>query len=97
MSPRVAGGVCIGFATLGNYAYFAGWDFGHGWELWRTDGTEAGTKLFADIYPGRKDSSPGWLSVVGDRIVFSAEASEIGRELWAVGEAGVVRRRSVGR
>ena len=37
--------------VAGSVAYFAATDAAHGEELWRTDGTAAGTKLVKDIRP----------------------------------------------
>ena len=58
-----------------------------GYELYVTDGTETGTVLVKDLYPGmmntRANSSrPEYLTVAGDRLYFSAEDEEYGRELW---------------
>jgi len=36
--------------------YFAGADSTHGNELWKSDGTSAGTKLVADVTAGSKGS-----------------------------------------
>ena len=43
------------FAQLDSFTYFIGTDSAHGAELWRTDGTEAGTSLVVDINPGSSD------------------------------------------
>ncbi|WP_372612507.1 ELWxxDGT repeat protein [Aquicoccus sp.] len=60
-----------------------------GRELWRTDGTEDGTQLLADINPGLFDSSPSDFGTFSDgRILFtaidgsSADLSEASRGLW---------------
>ena len=36
--------------------YFTAWDAAHGTELWRSDGTSAGTMMVKDIYPGTAGS-----------------------------------------
>lgn len=38
--------------VVGNYFYFGGTDQGSVVKLWRTDGTDAGTEMVADICPG---------------------------------------------
>src|SRR5690606_9185089 len=62
--------------------YFAANDAKHGYELWRTDGTEEGTVLVIDIYPGKKGSGPQDLTVSGDYIYFSARTEAEGTEVW---------------
>src|SRR5205085_6946050 len=39
-------------AVMGAFAYFVANDGVSGYELWRTDGTEAGTTIVKDIDPG---------------------------------------------
>ena len=51
-----------------------------GLELVRTEGD--GTALVRDVQTGPDGSSPQRLTRVGDRIYFSAERSDVGRELW---------------
>jgi ELWxxDGT repeat protein len=41
--------------TINGSSYFGAADEIHGRELWRTDGTTAGTMLVKDINPGHKD------------------------------------------
>ncbi len=62
--------------------FFAADDGIHGYELWSTDGTAAGTKLFRDLLPGIDPSGPADLTVVGDRLFFSADDGVHGIELW---------------
>lgn len=69
--------------TLGNKVYFGADDGATGYELWVSDGTAAGTKQLADIYPGVWGSNPCWLTVAGGRVYFSAVSPEGGFELWA--------------
>lgn len=51
-------------------------------ELWRTDGTQAGTTNVLDINPGVASSSPRGFLDIGDAAVFSAIDATTGREPW---------------
>ena len=54
-----------------------------GRELWVTDGTAAGTRIVADLEPGRDGSNPYNFAAFGDgRVVFSAATTAAGREAW---------------
>ena len=53
-----------------------------GAELWKTDGTAAGTKLVKDIFPGPNGSSPYGLNAVGCTLFFFAYDGIHGTELW---------------
>lgn len=55
-----------------------------GQELWRTDGTAEGTELVANIAPGFDGSFPRDFIVAEDRLYFSAEGVDIGRELFSL-------------
>jgi ELWxxDGT repeat protein len=69
--------------TLGNRAYFSAYDSDHGQELWVTDGTDAGTSLFADLTPGPDGSSPFALIVSSGKLYFAAGSSPfLGSRLW---------------
>jgi ELWxxDGT repeat protein len=62
--------------------FFSAHDGVHGQELWMTDGTPAGTKLVADIYPGPEGSYPTDLINVDGMLFFSADDGVHGTELW---------------
>lgn len=68
--------------VFGDELYFAGSDRTHGLELWRTDGTAAGTHMVADVNPGFGSSWPAEFVVMGDALFFSAVDGEHDRELW---------------
>lgn len=72
----------LGAARLGSYWYFTAETRAAGRELWRTDGTAAGTQLFADLQPGTESSTPLDLYVHKGRLYFSCEPTSTGRELW---------------
>jgi ELWxxDGT repeat protein len=64
--------------------FFGADDGSSGWELWQSDGTEAGTVRVRDIYPGTGSSSPEWLTNVNGTLFFSADDGSHGSELWAL-------------
>ena len=71
------------FTLSGRFAYFTAFDTTHGREIWRTDGTEAGTMLVADVVPGPQ----GFADVrdftdVNGTLFFTASDPEHGNELW---------------
>ena len=78
--------------AVGNTLYFRADDGINGRELWKTDGTEAGTMMVKDINSGNGDGSPGWLTAVGNTLYFRANDGGNGAELWKSDgtEAGTV-------
>jgi ELWxxDGT repeat protein len=66
----------------GDLLYFVANDIAHGLELWRSDGTQAGTEIVRDIFPGRPGSDPSELTAVGKLLYFVAENGMHGYELW---------------
>src|SRR3954453_12808039 len=72
--------------ALGDSVFFAARDGIHGSELWKSDGTAAGTVLVKNINPNDSSSTPGShprnMTVMGDRLFFMADDGTHGEELW---------------
>ena len=68
--------------AVGDLVFFVVNDARHGAELWRSDGTDTGTFLVKDIYPGRTSASPAEFCASGNHLFFQAEDPEHGVELW---------------
>jgi ELWxxDGT repeat protein len=81
--------------VMGKQVFFAADDGKHGVELWKSDGTDRGTKLVKDINPDKGNSNPNdntgaltrsaeveKLFVVGKTLYFRANDGKHGVELW---------------
>jgi len=76
------------FLALGDVVIFAATGGGAGRELWRSDGTGAGTYRILDIRPGSHGSEPEGLVLIGGSIFFSANDGAHGSELWVTNGTG---------
>ena len=83
---------CVTMAALDGHVYFRGFDTEHGAEPWISDGTNGGTRLLTDLYPGTTGSDPQEFTVAGNHLFFSADTPGRGRELWAIRQ--ITRRRA---
>jgi ELWxxDGT repeat protein len=63
--------------------FFDGSSGANGHELWRSDGTRAGTRIVADIDPGARSSYPKGLTNINGSLFFQATDGVHGYELWA--------------
>jgi ELWxxDGT repeat protein len=71
------------FLTNVNGTLFLTADDGtHGFELWKSDGSAAGTVLVKDVWPGERDSVPSFLTNVRGTLFFEAKDGRHGWELW---------------
>ncbi|MBS0394551.1 MAG: cadherin-like domain-containing protein [Proteobacteria bacterium] len=80
--PVAYGNASSHWVAVGGYTLFLMDDGIHGQELWRTDGTAAGTQLVKDIRPGPAGSNATQLTVVGGVLYFFADDGTNGVELW---------------
>jgi ELWxxDGT repeat protein len=74
------------FAKVGATVFFIAYDDDHGLELWKTDGTDAGTKRVKDINQSQglfNDSNPSHLTNVAGTLFFNADDGIHGQELWS--------------
>jgi ELWxxDGT repeat protein len=62
------------FVAIGSTAYFAADDGVNGIELWKSDGTAAGTTLVKDINPGSAASNPSNLTNVNGTLLLCRKA-----------------------
>ncbi|MDA0658164.1 MAG: Ig-like domain-containing protein [Planctomycetota bacterium] len=95
-----------GLVNLNGTLFFTATDGSTGAELWKSDGTSAGTVMVLDIFSGTttsngqtvaNSSEPGQLTTVGSTLFFTAVDSGTGRELWKTDgtAAGTVRVKDV--
>jgi len=68
--------------AVGGTLFFSANDGINGIELWKSNGTEAGTVMVRDIYMGPSNSSPSNFVVFGGVLYFSVTDGINGIELW---------------
>ena len=70
------------YANVNGVLFFRANDGANGVELWKSDGTSAGTVLVKDIFAGIAPSSPREFTNVNGTLFFTAVDSLAGTELW---------------
>ncbi len=78
----VEGGENSTIANVNGTLYFTANDGIHGKELWKSDGTEAGTVMVKDINPGSSGSYPERSTNLNGTLLFTANDGTNGIELW---------------
>ena len=68
--------------AVGGQVFFSAIGGSKGRELWKSDGTAAGTRRVKDIKPGPGGSVPSHLAAIGGLLYFNADDGVHGRELW---------------
>jgi ELWxxDGT repeat protein len=81
IDPGVNGSSPSEFTTLNGVLFFDAVDGTHGDELWRSDGTAAGTTMVKDINPAAGSSISELIAVAGT-LYFRADDGTHGSELW---------------
>lgn len=73
-----------GFVDLNGTLIFSASDGTSGTELYRSDGTEAGTQRIIDLNPGSSSSFPfiSQSNILNDKLFFAADDGTFGDELW---------------
>jgi large repetitive protein len=83
--PASSGSKPEGYVTVGGIAFFTAIDSLSGRELYRTDGTAAGTFQVVDACPGPCIGGPAFVAQNGKSYFFTAASSESERDLWVSG------------
>lgn len=83
IAPNSGSSQATEFVSLGNLTFFTANDNSNGVELWKSDGTTAGTTMVKDIAPGVSSSAPEHLTAFNGKLYFTVNDQTHGRELWS--------------
>lgn len=79
-ADRYSGSLPSELFRFDNFVFFKAYTPSTGYEMWKTDGTAAGTVIFKDIIPGSGSSSPGSFFQYKNKFVFTTYGTP--RQLW---------------
>lgn len=82
IQPGISSSAPNGLTVFNGELYFAATTNAEGIELWKSDGTTAGTILLKDINSGSAGSAPEDFTVTNNRLYFSSDNGINGREVW---------------
>jgi ELWxxDGT repeat protein len=68
--------------ALGGAVYFMGFTPAAGFEIWKSDGTDAGTYMVKDINPGPTGGGAGVITALNGKVYFRANDGVHGTEPW---------------
>src|SRR5262249_15667379 len=80
--------VIYGIFDVNGTAFFRAFEPNTGAEVWKSDGTDAGTVLVADVNPGPNTSDPAFFESLNGAVDVSATKGSSGLEPWKVASGG---------
>ncbi len=72
----------VNLTDVNGTLFFTANDGIHGGQLWKSDGTAAGTVMFSDVNPSGGGLSPADLTAVGCKLFFTTNDGTDGTQLW---------------